>query len=134
MRSQITGEDRGMNFNCTHCQQSLEADETIAGREIQCPACGRFITVPEMSPAPPPVAPTEAPAAMLTGQSTDQESGNQDVTVTDVRIPFWSMVVLFIKASLAAIPAMIVLAVIYFVVFVLMIGGCAGLMMGGASL
>lgn len=31
------------------------------------------------------------------------------VVVTDVKIPFWSMVVLLVKWAIAAIPAMIIL-------------------------
>ena len=38
--------------------------------------------------------------------------GNQQVVVTDIRIPFWSMVVLMVKWALAAIPAIIILFVI----------------------
>jgi hypothetical protein len=34
-----------------------------------------------------------------------------EVTVVDVRIPFWSLVVLMFKGALAAIPAMILLAI-----------------------
>jgi hypothetical protein len=36
----------------------------------------------------------------------------QEIIVTDIRIPFWSMVVLLVKWALAAIPAMITLLVI----------------------
>jgi hypothetical protein len=36
----------------------------------------------------------------------------QEIVVTDIRIPFWSMVVLLVKWALAAIPAMIILLVI----------------------
>ena len=36
----------------------------------------------------------------------------QEIVVTDVRIPFWSMVVLMVKWALAAIPAIIILIVI----------------------
>lgn len=36
----------------------------------------------------------------------------QEIVVTDIRIPFWSMVVLLVKWALAAIPAMIILIVI----------------------
>ena len=36
-------------------------------------------------------------------------SGNTEVVVVDVKIPFWSMVVLLVKWSLAAIPAVIIL-------------------------
>jgi hypothetical protein len=36
----------------------------------------------------------------------------QEIVVTDIRIPFLSMVVLLVKWALAAIPAMIILIVI----------------------
>jgi hypothetical protein len=36
----------------------------------------------------------------------------REVTVTDIKIPFWSMVVLMVKWALAAIPAIIILIVI----------------------
>lgn len=33
-----------------------------------------------------------------------------EVTVTDIKMPFWSMVALLLKIAVAAIPAMIILA------------------------
>jgi hypothetical protein len=33
----------------------------------------------------------------------------REVIVTDVRVPFWSMVVLMVKWAIAAIPALIIL-------------------------
>lgn len=36
----------------------------------------------------------------------------REVVVTDVKIPFWSMVVLLVKWAIAAIPALIILVVI----------------------
>ena len=36
----------------------------------------------------------------------------REVTVTDIRIPFWSMVVLMVKWALAAVPALIILIAI----------------------
>ena len=35
-----------------------------------------------------------------------------EVVVTDIKIPFWSMVVLMVKWALAAIPAIVILIVI----------------------
>lgn len=47
------------------------------------------------------------------------------VVVTDVQVPFWSMVVFMVKASLAAIPALIIVVLIW-----TMLGSfLAGLMM-----
>lgn len=36
----------------------------------------------------------------------------REVVVTDIEIPFWSMVVLMVKWAIAAIPAVIILFVI----------------------
>jgi len=40
-------------------------------------------------------------------------SDQRAVVVTDIRIPFWSMVVLLVKWALAAIPAVIILVLIW---------------------
>lgn len=34
-------------FNCPKCEQELAVDSTGAGSEINCPACGQTITIPE---------------------------------------------------------------------------------------
>jgi hypothetical protein len=39
-------------------------------------------------------------------------NSSHEVVVTDIKIPFWSMVVLMVKWALAAIPAIIILIVI----------------------
>jgi hypothetical protein len=39
-------------------------------------------------------------------------SDAREVVVIDVKIPFWSMVVLLVKWSIAAIPAMIILVIL----------------------
>jgi hypothetical protein len=41
---------------------------------------------------------------------------SETVVVVDVKIPFWSMVVLLVKWAVAAIPAMIILLVLAAVV------------------
>lgn len=41
----------------------------------------------------------------------DSDTSSQ-VKVIDVKMPFWSMVVFMVKASIASIPAVIVLAII----------------------
>ena len=38
------------------------------------------------------------------------------VSIVDIRIPFWRLVAFFVKAAIAAIPAAIIVAVIYFLV------------------
>jgi hypothetical protein len=39
-------------------------------------------------------------------------SDAREVVVTDVKIPFWSMVVLLVKLAIAAIPAMVILVIL----------------------
>ncbi|KPK18264.1 MAG: hypothetical protein AMJ67_10725 [Betaproteobacteria bacterium SG8_41] len=43
--------------------------------------------------------------------------GTQQVVVTDIKIPFWSMVVLMVKWTLAAIPAIVILFILGFIFF-----------------
>jgi hypothetical protein len=35
-----------VTFLCTGCHQQLEADASLAGTDIQCPACGVSLTIP----------------------------------------------------------------------------------------
>ncbi len=53
----------------------------------------------------------------------------QEVVVTDIKIPFLSMVVLLVKWALAAIPAMIVLIIIGMILS-MVVGGYFGGMGG----
>ena len=54
-----------------------------------------------------------------------------NVVVTDIKMPFGSMVVFMIKWAIAAIPAFIILALLGSIVSAVFMGGCAALMMGG---
>jgi DNA-directed RNA polymerase subunit RPC12/RpoP len=36
-----------INFKCTHCGQDLSVDSSGAGVQIECPACGQGIVVPQ---------------------------------------------------------------------------------------
>lgn len=44
----------------------------------------------------------------------------REVVVTDIKIPFWSMLVLLVKVAIAAIPAFIILLVIGSVLAIVM--------------
>lgn len=37
-------------FNCPHCEQELQADDTMIGTEIECPSCHQNLTIPEGRP------------------------------------------------------------------------------------
>ncbi|MCF6258135.1 MAG: hypothetical protein L3J98_12780 [Gammaproteobacteria bacterium] len=56
------------------------------------------------------------------------EEESQYVVVTDIRMPFLSMVVFMIKWAVASIPAFIILSIIGFILMML-VGG----MLGGMS-
>ncbi len=49
-------------FSCSSCKQQLEAESTMSGTAINCPACGASIVIPELdaatarAPAAPPPA------------------------------------------------------------------------------
>ena len=43
---------------------------------------------------------------------TNMADDKREVIVTDVKMPFWSMVVLLVKLALAGIPAAIILTVV----------------------
>lgn len=46
-------------FNCPKCEQELAVDSTGAGSEINCPACGQLMTIPE----PETITPRNGPEA-----------------------------------------------------------------------
>lgn len=57
-------------------------------------------------------------------------TGQQSVVITDIRIPFWSMVVLMVKWVIAAIPALLILIALGLVaslVFAMLGAGAAGI-------
>ena len=57
---------------------------------------------------------------------TEQTNVAQNVTVTDIRMPFWSIVVFLVKLAIAAIPALIILTTIGAFIF----GVIGGIFMG----
>ena len=42
-----------LGFHCPHCEQKLRVDADAAGERIECPTCGKEITVPQFDPARP---------------------------------------------------------------------------------
>jgi hypothetical protein len=72
---------------------------------------------------------TSCPALTANQNSKEIEMADptNTVVVTDIKIPFWSLVVLMVKWALAAIPAVIILIAIATVASALL-----GLLFGGA--
>lgn len=48
--------------------------------------------------------------------------GAEPITLRNIDIPFWRIVAILIKWSIAAIPAMIVVAILYTVIFTILGG------------
>ncbi len=46
----------------------------------------------------------------------------QKVSIVDIKMPFWSMVVFMVKATLASIPALIILTIISLIIVVITAG------------
>ena len=40
-----------------------------------------------------------------------------EVSITDIKMPFWSMVVFMIKWAIASIPAMIIISIIFGILY-----------------
>ena len=56
------------------------------------------------------------PAAMAFGPEASPSTARLNVNLIDIEIPFWDLVVFLIKLSIAAIPATIVLSIIWAIV------------------
>jgi DNA-directed RNA polymerase subunit RPC12/RpoP len=39
---------REFKFSCPHCEQHLQCDEQLSGRQFQCPNCNHLIRVPHI--------------------------------------------------------------------------------------
>src|SRR4051812_5646550 len=50
-------------FNCSHCDQELSVEAAGAGTEIDCPACGEKILIPQPRPETHPAPPVAGSAA-----------------------------------------------------------------------
>lgn len=49
-----------------------------------------------------------------------EENNLNQVRIVDIKMPFWSMVIFMVKASIASIPAFIILSIIGAIVFSVM--------------
>jgi len=50
-----------------------------------------------------------------------EEYGVKEVNIVDIKMPFWSMVIFMVKATIAAIPAMIILTGLWFLVLAVLV-------------
>jgi len=55
-------------------------------------------------------------------------NGAEPITIRDIDVPFWRIVMILIKWSVAAIPAAIIVGILYAVIFALVGGLAVGVM------
>jgi DNA-directed RNA polymerase subunit RPC12/RpoP len=65
-------------FNCPNCEQELAVDQSGAGSQIDCPACGEKITIPSAAKAttgslPASPGPTPAPSSISSSAAAKVE-------------------------------------------------------------
>lgn len=114
---------------CPHCREEARAPADAAGQTVDCPACGKSFTIPSpASTRPPPVQTRAKTVPPQAPRQLPPSTEKQEVIVTDIRIHFGSMVVLIITWAIAAIPAMIILALLGFLASAIFMGGCVALL------
>jgi hypothetical protein len=101
---------------CEPCQNGCYRDpDTVVAEHPQLFARpeAKETYVPPLPSAPQssPPLPSESPRVVTPPASYPSASSStlQQVAVTDIHMPFWSMVVFMVKWSIAAIPAIIIL-------------------------
>lgn len=118
-----------IGIRCPHCGTEAKAPPEFAGKTAECPSCGKDFRIPIPEPAPPPSAPKRAaPVPLPATQQPQPMPEKKEVVVTDIKMPFGSMVVFMIKWAIAAIPAFIILAILGLIVSTVFMGGCAALL------
>jgi hypothetical protein len=54
--------------------------------------------------------------------------GSNPITIRDIDVPFWRIVTILIKWSIAAIPAAIIITILYALIFALLGGIAVGIL------
>ena len=100
-----------MNLTCPHCSQEIEADDERAGRDVQCPGCGRFTKAPVPPPAtsPPPVV-GGSTLKMSVPRASAPRAQRQEVVITDIDMPIPAIMRFMVKCLIAWLPIGIGLA------------------------
>lgn len=62
--------------------------------------------------------------------SSEESNNKQEVTIVDIKMPFMSMVIFLVKLAIAAIPAFIIISIIFMILGVVFSGVFTGMGMG----
>lgn len=96
-------------INCPQCKQSLKVAADAIGQSIECPTCQLNFTISTPPPLPQQKQPSRPTSA--SNRKTPPALSNHciRVVVTDIKIPFWSLVTFMVNLGCASIPAIIIL-------------------------
>ena len=76
-----------MKFTCPHCQQNLEADDSLNGAAAECPVCGKPFVIQADTPAEPP-QPAEMPEmAQVPPPVSEAESAQEAAIAPETEMP-----------------------------------------------
>ena len=113
-----------LKFKCTHCNKMITTEFLKVGDEAECNKCGGKTIIQEDAKVADSKRVVDAWEQEQKAETMekkaihtdDTNSTNQDVVVTDIRMPFISMVIFMVKWVIASIPAMIILFLVGFLV------------------
>ena len=89
-------------FNCPKCEQELAVDSSGAGSQIDCPACGEAIVIPEANGAPRTASSPVGPASPATHHSGSAMSSSAAAKVEmHLKVPSHTSVESLIAKPLA---------------------------------
>ncbi len=95
--------------SCFFSTTEADRDWDLVSASGRCPKCSSPLQAPHLLSAD----------LLHVSDSNPSKQGfsNGKVVLIDVKIPFWSMVTLMVQWAIAAIPAAIILILVYMIVF-----------------
>ena len=96
-----------IEFVCPTCSRRMQSPDDSAGTEAVCKGCRTVLEIPT------PVSPAAATGGSPLIARAVISPTLQKVIVVDLDMPFLSLVSLLLKVSLAAIPASIILWILW---------------------
>ena len=115
-----------LQFNCQHCNELISSKFLKVGEIAECKKCGEKNTIPENAEG---ISESEIKSEHTISDAFDDGTNQQNnsktievsatqshntnkVIITDIKMPFGSMVEFMVKWAIASIPAIIILFVI----------------------
>lgn len=116
-----------IDVSCPHCGEMAQAPADVVGKNAICPYCMKSFRIAAAGTPAAPLGRNKGVKLVLPMANPESEPEPINVIVTDVKMPFVSMIVFMIKWAIAAIPAMLILLVLWSLVFGVLVNGCRSL-------